>query len=131
MALRPDNVPVGHNWPPTDTSIELIAASYVPSPAGTASVRLFSLSPSTASASLAVGGKSLVDGVKYSLGSEWVQVPTAGQDTFTVLGGTATTPLATVVGSPPLSPSAATVFLYGVAQTGTAAKLLSDAPELP
>eukprot|EP01051_Picozoa_sp_SAG22_P013437 SAG22_NODE_1504_length_4277_cov_4.550503_3_plen_432_part_00 len=131
VALRPDNVPVGHYWPPTDTSIELVAVSYVPSPAGTAAVRLFNLSPSTASASLAIGGKAVVDGVKYSLGSSWVQVPTAGQDTFTVLDGSASTPLAAVTGSPPLSPSAATLYLFGVEQTGTAAKLLSDAPEFP
>ena len=34
IALRPDNVPVGHQWPPTATSLELIAASYLPTPAG-------------------------------------------------------------------------------------------------
>ena len=45
IALRPDNVPVGHNWPPTATSIETIAASYVPTQSGTAGVRLFNLSP--------------------------------------------------------------------------------------
>jgi hypothetical protein len=45
IALRPDNVPVGHQWPPTPTSIELIAASYVPTPAGSSGVRLFNLSP--------------------------------------------------------------------------------------
>ena len=48
IALRPDNVPVGHNWPPTATSIETIAASYVPTRAGTAGVRLFNLSPVSA-----------------------------------------------------------------------------------
>ncbi len=45
IALRPDDVPTGHQWPPTATSVELIAASYVPGPAGSASVRLFNLSP--------------------------------------------------------------------------------------
>ena len=45
IALRPDNVPSGHQWPPTAKSIELIAASYVPTPAGSAGVRLFNLSP--------------------------------------------------------------------------------------
>lgn len=32
IALRADNVPDGHYWPPTDASIELIAASYTPGP---------------------------------------------------------------------------------------------------
>ena len=45
IALRPDNVPVGHQWPPTATSLELIAASYLPAPAGSSGVRLFNLSP--------------------------------------------------------------------------------------
>ncbi len=36
--------------------------------------------------------------------------------------------LATATGSPPLSSGAATLYLYDVELTGTAAKLLSDAP---
>eukprot|EP01052_Picozoa_sp_SAG31_P012347 SAG31_NODE_720_length_12587_cov_15.393114_11_plen_323_part_00 len=35
VALRADNVPSGHYWPPTEGSVELIAASYTPGPAGT------------------------------------------------------------------------------------------------
>ena len=50
IALRPDNVPAGHVWPPTATSIETIAASYVPVAAGQSGVRLFNLSPDTAAA---------------------------------------------------------------------------------
>ena len=57
VALRPANVPVGHYWPPTATSIELIAASYVAGAAGTANVRLFNLSPTTAGAGMTVGSK--------------------------------------------------------------------------
>jgi len=57
VTLRPDNVPVGHFWPPTATSIELIAASYTPGPAGSANVRLFNLSPTTRQARLLVNGK--------------------------------------------------------------------------
>jgi hypothetical protein len=75
IALRPDNVPVGHYWPPTATSIELIAASYTPTPAGTSGVRLMNLSPDTAAAGFTANGKPGATGVKYSLGSDWVVVP--------------------------------------------------------
>eukprot|EP01052_Picozoa_sp_SAG31_P033015 SAG31_NODE_3680_length_3993_cov_1.941463_3_plen_410_part_00 len=47
VALRPDNNPPGHYWPPTKTSIELIAASYSPTPTGTSGARLMNLSPDT------------------------------------------------------------------------------------
>jgi hypothetical protein len=70
-----------------------------------------------------INGKPGVSGVKYSLGSTWVPAP-ASQDTFEVSpGGT------TVTGTPPLSPSAATVFFYGTQKYGLEAKLLNDAPE--
>eukprot|EP01047_Picozoa_sp_COSAG01_P099005 COSAG01_NODE_29104_length_645_cov_0.992674_1_plen_77_part_00 len=67
----------------------------------------------------------------YSVGSNWVQVSpgAGGQDTFEVVGSADETVLATVTGYPPASPSAATLFFYGVAETGTSAKLLNDAPE--
>ena len=65
------------------------------------------------------------------MGSQWVPVPTAGGPvTFRVLDTATKALLATVTGSPPLSPGGATLYLYGVELTGTAAKLLSDAPEL-
>ena len=128
VALRPDNVPVGHYWPPTPTSIELIAASYTPGRTGTSSVRLFNLSPTTAAATMTVGGKAVAQGVKFSVGSAWVPVP-AGQETFQILDSATQAQLATATGSPPRSPGAATLYLYGVELTGTAAKLLSDAPE--
>ena len=60
IALRPDNVPVGHNWPPTATSIETIAASYVPTQSGTAGVRLFNLSPVSPCLDPAENGRSEV-----------------------------------------------------------------------
>ena len=129
IALRPDNVPAGHIWPPSAVSIEAIAASYTPGPSGSAAVRLFNLSPTydTSGIGMAVNGKSVTTGVKYADSSTWVAVPT-GQDSFTVVDG-AGKELSTVTGTPPLSPSAATVYLYGTAQYGLFSKLLNDAPE--
>ena len=66
--------------------------------------------------------------MQYSLGSDWVEVPSAGTVTFAVVG-TDGAELADATGIPPLSPRAATVFFYGVSGTGLSAKLLSDAPE--
>ena len=65
VALKPDNNPVGHNWPPTNTSIELVAASYIAAPPGVAAVRLFNLSPDTALAGMSAASKSICNGVKY------------------------------------------------------------------
>lgn len=70
-----------------------------------------------------INGKAAVSGVKYSLGSSWVPAPPS-QDTFTVSPSSTT-----VTGTPPLSPSAATVFFYGTQKYGMQAKLLNDAPE--
>jgi hypothetical protein len=130
IALRPDNVPVGHIWPPTAVSIETIAASYTPAPSGAAAVRLFNLSPTfdTTGIGMRVNGKPIAAGVKYGDSSTWVPVPT-GQDTFTILAGGGGKELATATGTPPLSPSAATLFFYGTTQYGLFAKLLDDAPE--
>ena len=82
---------------------------------------------------MAVNGKQVVaeSGVKYSLGSPWEQVG-AGQSKFDVLdlmSGKAV--LASVSGTPPLSPKAATVFFFGAAGSdgGLQAQLVSDAPE--
>jgi hypothetical protein len=129
IALRPDNVPEGHMWPPTAVSVETIAASYTPAPSGAAAVRLFNLSPTfdTGGIGMSVNGKSVTAGVKYADSSAWVPVPT-GQDTFTILAGDGKG-LATATGTPPLSPSAATVYFYGTTQYGVFAKLLNDAPE--
>ena len=78
----------------------------------------------TAAAGMLINGKAGVQGVKYSLGSTWIRAP-GGQDTFEV------TPSGiTVTGTPPLSPSAATVFFYGTEKYGLKAKLLNDAPEI-
>jgi hypothetical protein len=65
--------------------------------------------------------------VKYSLGSNWGPVP-HGQCTFEVTDGSKT--LSTVTGTPPLSPSAATVFLFGTEKYGLKSILLNDAPEV-
>ena len=78
----------------------------------------------TAAAGMLINGKAGVQGVKYSLGSTWIPAP-AGQDTFEV-----TPSDITVTGTPPLSPSAATVFFYGTKKYGLKAKLLNDAPEI-
>ena len=72
-----------------------------------------------------------VQGIKYSVGSEWVTVPTVGPVTFDIFDSATQSHLATVTGSPPVSPGAATLYLYGVELTGTVGKLLSDAPENP
>lgn len=71
-----------------------------------------------------------VEDIKFSVGSEWVPVPAEGQQVFEVIDSATQTQLATVTAAPPRSPGAATLYLYGVALTGTSAKLLSDAPEL-
>ena len=67
-------------WPPAlPDSIETIAASYVQDSANS-KVRLFNLSPDTKLAGLTCslnGTKEIVSAVDYSLGSEWVTVPTA------------------------------------------------------
>ena len=78
---------------------------------------------------MTVNSIPFVTGVKYSLGSTWVQLK-PGQDTFHVVDAAGSPTLATVTGTPPLSPSAATVFLYGTKVYGLAAKLLNDAPEV-
>eukprot|EP00666_Eupelagonemidae_sp_cell4sb_P015874 gene15874-12321_t len=56
-----------------------VAASYNPIPAGTAGVRLFDLSLGTTAVGMKAGGKTLADGVKFSLGSDWVGLPLTRQ----------------------------------------------------
>lgn len=84
----------------------------------------------TVNAGMSANGKAVTTGVKYADSSTWVQVPT-GQDTFVVNGGSGGKALSTVTGTPPLSPSAATVFFYGTESFGLFTKLLDDAPEQP
>eukprot|EP00660_Eupelagonema_oceanica_P017877 gene17877-18270_t len=73
--------PGATGWPPrTDGCLETIAASYPPIPSGTAGVRLFDLSPGTSAVGMKTTNQTLTDGVKYSLGSEWVGVTTETQE---------------------------------------------------
>ena len=54
-----------------------------------------------------------------------VQPEAVCQDTFVV-----SPPGTVVTGTPPASPSAATVFFFGTQKYGYTAKLLADAPEV-
>ena len=78
---------------------------------------------------MSVGGKVLTSSIHYADSSAWVQVPT-GQLTFSVSDGGGGKALSTATGTPPLSPSAATVFFYGTQSYGLYSKLLDDAPEV-
>ena len=120
-------------WPPSlPDSVETIAASYV-QPGAQSAVRLFNLSPDTKQASMSVGGKSVVNGVAYSLGSKWAGVPSTSEsfafaDTSTGKALTAKTE------TPPKAPIGATNFLLGEQAEGTGAfgvqvVPLNDAPE--
>ena len=82
-------------WPPTKpTSVETIAASFVPPKNGSA-VRLFNLAVDVKFASLQDGsGQTLASNVQYTLGSPWHPVP-ATQQTFTA--SSSTVAVATVV----------------------------------
>jgi hypothetical protein len=73
-------------WPPSlPDNVETIAASYVES-STKAKVRLFNLSPDTKVAGMlcaANGTKEIVSNVDFSLGSDWVTIPSA-EDQFTL-----------------------------------------------
>jgi hypothetical protein len=121
-------------WPPAlPDSIETIAASYVESSASS-KIRLFNLSPDTKLAGMtcsANGTKEIVFGVDYSLGSDWVTVPTASA-TFSATDGAKT--IASKVETPPAAPLGATNMLLGLqgaAGSDYAIELvpLADAPE--
>lgn len=136
VALRADNVPAGHVWPPTSTSIEAIAASYTPAPAGSSAVRLVNLSPDLQYAGLRRDGAPppLATDIAYGDASAWAPVP-AQQASFTVVNSLKNATVARATGTPPYSPSAATVYVFGlVADAGTFAPralLLDDAPLAP
>jgi hypothetical protein len=101
------------SWPPKEAkNVETIAASFVPPKTGSA-VRLFNLAVDVKSAGLtdSTTGKSLTDGILYTLGSKWTPVPSTPQ-TFAAFadgaelaaaGGNASfvTPLASAPFSPP------------------------------
>lgn len=133
-------------WPPKKvTSVETIAASFVPPRNGSA-VRLFNLAVDVKMASLQDGnGQTLASNVQYTLGSRWHPVP-ATQQTFSASASTvsnASSPLgAHVVGagigagilasapfSPPAAPEVFTAFLMGSASFGYSLLPQIDAPE--
>ena len=66
IALRADST--AHLWPPTATSIETIAASYVPAPRGSAEVRLFNLAAGISYAGFKTASGPLATNVAYSIG---------------------------------------------------------------
>ena len=125
------------------TAIETIAASFVPPKNGSA-VRLFNLASDVKFAGLRVAAETtpLADQIQYSLGSNWVPVPTALQtfsafsDTVpaaagsnssrSIAGGTA---LATAPFTPPSAPMVFTAFLLGDKASGYTLLPQLDAPE--
>jgi hypothetical protein len=90
-------------WPPSkSTAVETIAASFVPPKSGSA-VRLFNLAADVQAAGLTNGAsKTLVSGVKFTLGSVWAPIP-AASDTFTATS-TSGDKLASAPMTPPLAP---------------------------
>ena len=66
-----------HYWPPVDSSIETIAASYPTAKPGTAHVRLVNLAPNNLptggdTAGFKTGAKSLAQSVNYAGASAWI-----------------------------------------------------------
>eukprot|EP01043_Picozoa_sp_COSAG02_P054134 COSAG02_NODE_6080_length_3815_cov_25.833961_4_plen_171_part_00 len=89
-------------WPPSKSTVETIAASFVPPKTGSG-VRLFNLAADVQAAGLTNGaGKTLVSGVKYTLGSVWAPI-SAASDTFTAIS-TGGSKLASAPMTPPLAP---------------------------
>jgi hypothetical protein len=120
-------------WPPKVASnVETIAASYVPPAKPNSGVRLFNLSPDTAQAGLQANGKTLVNNVKYTLGSIWANIPEDTEATFSVFDSSSNKVLATSTFTPPTSPFVFTNFLVGLQSGGTYGTrivALIDAPE--
>jgi len=121
-------------WPPSVASnVETIAASYIPIDSG-AGVRLFNLSPDTPSSGMKVGGVTLIDQVKYTIGSSWVPIPDVSQ-TFTVFNDRTGATLAQDTVTPPAAPFVFTNFLIGLNSVSPTSKFytrvipLIDAPE--
>lgn len=127
-------VVVKDSWPPSQPwNVETIAASYVPSNDGMSGVRLFNLSPDTQSAGLAAGNQTLVDGVKYSIGSVWAPVKPDSL-TFNAFDDNSKQSLASSTFTPPPAPFVFTAFLVGVQNSTSSAYTtrivpLIDAPE--
>lgn len=125
-------------WPPNEADqVETIAASYVPQKNGSASVRLFNLSPDTkvAGMSSSQGGPNISQ-VKYGLSSDWLPFP-VGAQSFQFFDDDASPPKPILQKPGTLSgpPVGETQFLMGLQdpQASEALKLsallLLDAPE--
>lgn len=121
-------------WPPhVASNVETIAASYIPVSSGSG-VRLFNLSPDTPSAGMSVNGTVLIEGVPYTLGSQWAAVA-ADTATFNIFNNATGTALATDTFTPPNAPFVFTNFLIGVNNVSSGSKFttravpLIDAPE--
>ena len=123
------------SWPPVDslTSVETIAASYVPIPIpDTSGIRLFNLAADVQDAGLKVGGDVVVNDIQYTLGSNWAPIPVE-QQSFTVFDDKSNKTLATFTTTPPTPPFVFTAFLLGMTnqtgQYGPRTVQLIDAPE--
>jgi len=123
------------SWPPVHslTSVETIAASYIPVPEpDTSGVRLFNLADDVAEAGLKMSGNTIVNDVRYTIGSGWYPIPVEQLD-FAVFDDANNKTLATFSTTPPQPPYVFTAFLLGLANaTGkyaTRAVPLIDAPE--
>jgi hypothetical protein len=131
-------------WPPTEsTNVETIAASFVP-PTNGSKVRLFNLASDVPEAGLlGADGRAITSGpVKYTLGSNWVPVPSSQQH-FSAVADTAAAAhpygqggerdgggaLATATFTPPAAPEVFTVFLMGSKSFGYSLLPQVDAPE--
>ena len=121
-------------WPPINPyNVETIAASYVPVASGSGA-RLFNLSPDTPSAGMNIGTTTLVDGVKYSLGSVWAPIPVA-EATFNIFADGTKQALTSDTFTPPPTPFVFTNFLIGMNNATEGSKFacravpLIDAPE--
>ena len=77
---------------------------------------------------------ALAKNVQYGDSSAWAPVA-AQKASFTVVDSLSAATLAQVTGTPPYSPAAATVYVYGIAKSNSTfavqAKLLNDAPIVP
>ena len=122
-------------WPPSlPDCVETIAASYVQSQQ-TSKVRLFNLSPDTQVAGMscsANGTAEIASNVRYSLGSDWSEVPTQAE-TYTIKDDLSGKTLVSKQETPPAAPLGYTNMLIGLQGGGgaTAAQIvpLADAPE--
>lgn len=133
-------------WPKSGimqpSAVETIAASYSPIPPGKAGVRLFNLSPLPESASSAnqdnsIGmrtsnptSKMLVDEVKYSLGSAWINVDRPEHPVLLDIidDGTHAPIYNRFTFNPP--PGASTVWVLGTRGDGVLVKMEVDAPQV-